>query len=202
MQFNFETAGEQVAALVPYYDENGGNATKVFTTSGEIFPDPRSVRWILKRMARVYAVDLEALRERYKNYLGIKQGVPLPLSANVVLVPQKLRRVIVESDGAGGFVNVCAVEGVDDYTDEEGKFKSTIYLTGGCSLPCVFTRGTVEQRIQKGHITRERYLYYTAMPSISSASIVRETESGVEIPPEIFSALGELIWRLYNYKDK
>lgn len=175
MNFNFEDSREQVAALVPYYDENGGNCTKIFTTSGEEFHDRRDIRWILKKIARIYALDLQALRHNTNQILGIKQGTPLFFSHNLVLVPLKLRKIIGKSDGAYGYVNICAVEKADDYPLKNNIFKSLIYLQGEVGLPCVFTRKTVEEQLSRGKIIKRLYGGTTGDSFLNST--VREGEA-------------------------
>ena len=43
---------ENLAALLPRYDEDGGNCTRVCTTGGEVIHDRRTVKWNLRRLAR------------------------------------------------------------------------------------------------------------------------------------------------------
>ncbi|NLZ27441.1 MAG: hypothetical protein GX887_00570 [Firmicutes bacterium] len=188
---------ERIAAVVPYYDEEGGNATRVYTIDGSTFADRRTTRWVIRRMARAFAVDLEALRQDYGQYLGISQGVPLPISEDLVMVPLKLRQVIGRNDGAGGYVNICAVQKVEKYPGE-GIFKSRIHLTGGKCLPCVFNCKTVERRFCTGEIARERYIRNHG----SAAFLLRENISGrqegkgdTEMPPELLIAIGKLLWK-------
>ena len=182
---------DAIAALVPFYDEAGGNATRIFTTTGEVIEDRRTLRWIIRKLARIYAIDLEALRQNYGKHLYLSQGVPLPFSKRLVFVPLKFRRVIGENDGAGGYVNICAVEKVEDYSDGDASYKSRIYLSGNQVIPCLFTRKTVERRLRSGDHAYERYIsnnksgYYTS-------GLVKESTCEDVIPPELLIAMGKL----------
>ena len=198
MKFNFEEISDQISALIPFYDENGGNASKIYTKDGEVVSDKRTMRWVIKKIAKSYAVDLEALRQKYAKNLSVKQGVPLPFSPQLILVPLKLRSVMVDSDGAGGYVNLLSVQGVEDYSDEKNNnFKSLIYLEGEQTVPCIFSRKTVDSRLEMGKLTRERYLYYTGGGGPSP--MVKDGQGKSEIPPDILAALGKLIWGVYYY---
>ncbi|NLI70871.1 MAG: hypothetical protein GX364_08425 [Firmicutes bacterium] len=188
---------ERIAAIVPYYDEEGGNATRIYTIDGENFADRRTTRWVIRRMARVFSIDLEALRKDYGQYLGISQGVPLPISEDLVMVPLKLRQVIGKNDGAGGYVNICAVQKVEEYPDK-GVFKSRIHLTGGNYLPCVFNCRTVERRFCSGEIARERYIRNHGRASFLLKENISGQQDGggdTEMPPELLIAIGKLLWK-------
>ncbi len=193
----FEDCRDTIAALVPFYDEGGGNATRIYTVSGEVIEDSRTLRWVIKKIARVFAADLEALRHNYGSYLSLSQGVPLPFSDKLVMVPLKLRRVISENDGAGGYINMCAVEKVEDYIDDE-IYKSRIHLTGDRVIPCIFARKTVERRLRSGEHARERYLYNNQRGCYASGSLVKENGGIEEIPAELLMAMGKLFLKSLN----
>lgn len=154
------------AALVPFYGSDGGNATKVYTLNGKITEDKRTIRWIIRRIARAYSIDLEALRHNTGNHLSISQGVPLPLAPHLVLVPLKMRRTIGENDGTGGYINYYAVEKVTAINDTENKdseeengFRSKIILKGGEVIPCLFTLKTLKRRLNTGKLAAETLFY-------------------------------------------
>ena len=58
-----------LAALVPCYSAEGGNATLIFTEDGGVFEDRRTLKWNLRRLARHFSVDLEAARRNQAEYL-------------------------------------------------------------------------------------------------------------------------------------
>ncbi|NLA26123.1 MAG: hypothetical protein GX878_01875, partial [Firmicutes bacterium] len=88
-----------LAALVPVYDEEGGNGTLIITEKGDVFQDKRTIKWNLRRLARHFSVDLEAVRRNQGEYFHYRQGLPLPLSPALVLVPVKTRRAVGKNDG-------------------------------------------------------------------------------------------------------
>ncbi len=96
--------------LVPLYEQDGGNATRIYTATGQIHEDRRTMRWVLRKIARIYSVDLERLRHNVGANLAVSQGVPLPLAPELVLAPLKLRQAIGANDGSIGYVNISAIE--------------------------------------------------------------------------------------------
>lgn len=144
-----------LAALVPYYEQDGTNATLIFTIPGEVFPDHRTVKWNLRRLARLYSVDLEAVRQNMAAFLHYSQGLPLPLSPNLVLVPLKTRRAVGKNDGCHGYFNPSAV--ISFAPSVVGKSRSSILLPGGHLLPCYYRPGTVQKRLRDGAIALERH---------------------------------------------
>ena len=143
---------------MPYYNVGGGNATRIYTRSGQVLEDDRSPRWVLKVLARHFGADLEALRTVYGRYLGCTYGVPVPLTEGLVLVPLRMRRVIGENDGANGYVNIMGVKGVKPLTlNNEGQ-RSCVVLEGDIKLPCLLKHTTADKKIRLGKLAYERYL--------------------------------------------
>ena len=148
---------EEFAALVPCYDENGGNATLIYSAGGAVEADRRSVKANLRRLARFYQVDLEAARRRYGQYLGRAQGVPLPFSLSLVLVPVKMRVPVGKNDGADGYVNPGAVQGCLEADPGEEPVRSFLLLKGGHRLPCYLKADTVNRRLKTGLLVHDHY---------------------------------------------
>ncbi len=147
---------ECLAALVPYYNHDGGNATLVFTDGGEIFEDHRTVKWNLRRLARLFSVDLEAARRNQVDYLHYCQGLPLPLSPSLVLVPLKTRRAVGKNDGCHSYLNPSAVVELLEAKDQVN-VRSLIVLPGDHRIPCHYTLKTVRKRLRDGAIALERH---------------------------------------------
>ncbi|HPZ42266.1 MAG TPA: hypothetical protein PK700_08000 [Bacillota bacterium] len=150
-----ERCKDCLAALVPYYGQDGGNATFIFTTGGKIFEDRRTVKWNLRRLARLYSVDLEAARQNQEKYFHYSQGLPLPLSPALVLVPLKTRTAVGKNDGCHSYLNPSAVVSLEAV--EQGEVRTIILLSGEYRLPCYYTIKTVQKRLRDGAIALERY---------------------------------------------
>ena len=143
---------ENLAALIPCYNRQGGNGTLVYRTGGEIIIDRRTVKWNLYRLARYFCVDLDALRKSCGEYLGMHHGVPLPLTASLVLVPLKVREVLAKNDGCSGYFNSAAVTG---YFAGKNRNTTEIILQGGRQINVLFSEHTVRKRLKAAGLARE-----------------------------------------------
>ena len=101
---------EELLALVPDYRDGECN-TIVFTHLGE-HRDQRSVNWLVKRLAAHFSLDLFELRRRCSKLLGLRHNISLPLDANLVLLPVKMRQADVLGEVTIGFVNLLQVSDI------------------------------------------------------------------------------------------
>ncbi|MDW7730116.1 MAG: hypothetical protein SCJ94_08965 [Bacillota bacterium] len=140
-----------IVALEPYYSKDGGNATRIYTASGEIIIDKRRIRTVLKQLARHYNADVAYLRQKYGKIVNCNLIVPLPLSLHLVLVPLKMRLPKFEQDGATGYINACAVTRIEASAPPAGKAGSRclVTLTGGFKLTCYISLSKMEERLSK-----------------------------------------------------
>jgi hypothetical protein len=157
----FENCIQSIVALEPCYGPEGGNSTRIYTRQGDLIQDNRRLKTILAKMLKFYGYDLVELRNKYKNYLGCGQCVPLPISHQLALVSLKMRHPLVENDGASGYVSVTDIVKI---TEEESinsveQIKCRLYLNGGSIVPCCFTRQVVEKRLNQGRLALDHYRY-------------------------------------------
>lgn len=101
---NLEHSWQNVEALVPIYEENGGNSTKVYLEGGEKIVLSLKTKTVLKKLARVFAIDLSELRKKYGRLVGRRNSSPLPLHPNLILVPLKYREPLAKDEGASGYI--------------------------------------------------------------------------------------------------
>ena len=60
-------------------------------------------------------MDLAALREFYGKAVNKKQGVPIPMTTNLLLIPVKARKnPLGENDGTFGYVNCKEIKYLND----------------------------------------------------------------------------------------
>ena len=178
----FDTCIQSIIALEPCYGIEGGNATRIYTRQGEIFEDKRTLATLLKRLLKAYGYDLIELRKYYGRYLGCGQGVPLPISRNLVIVQLKMRQPLIDSDLASGYVSVNDIIGITDEADAKdgSSFKCRLHLSGGLSVPCCFTRGYVEKRLNNGRLALDhyRYLHDNTGPALLPNAVAAEKAAG------------------------
>jgi len=185
--------------LEPCYGPVGGNATRIHTRQGEVLEDSRRLKTLITRLLKTYGYDLVELRKYYKGYFGCGQSVPLPISRNFVLVQLKMRHPLVENDGACGYVSVTDIVRIDEIEGQNSgeQFKCRIYLTGGLSVPCCFTRQFVDKRLNHGRLALEHYRYlhdrtgnFTSQPLIAA--------EGVGSGPDLYEKINTISNFLYQ----
>jgi|GEM_PF-612757 len=103
-KLSFEEIWQNINCLVPVYDEAGGNVTQVHMDDGRILTDTRKICTVLRNLAKIFAVDVEAARVKYSKLIDRKISVPIPLHLDLVVVPIKMRKLVAREDGAWGYV--------------------------------------------------------------------------------------------------
>lgn len=142
-----------LAALLPVYD--GGNVTRLITSGGEQIIDPRTPRTVIRNLARIFGVDLAAIREQYGKPLNKRNIIPLPFAADFVLIPVKVRQQpLGQNDGTLGYVvfrEIVRVEKVDNKS-------SSIILKSGVAIPTVVSEATVKEYIKNARLVENLYM--------------------------------------------
>lgn len=152
---------ERLAMLMPVYREGGGDMTRVVLEDGEMWDDPRPVSIVLRAIARYFAVDLVAVRERYGDILGKRLYVPLPLSPHLVLMPLKMRTPRVQKDGTTGYVATHLLERVL----EGGNTTSChLHVRGAGQIECLQSRDFARTQIRHARIVQTFYEKTMSLP--------------------------------------
>ena len=169
----------------PYYDNHGGNGTRVLLEDGQVLTDKRKTKTLLEAMGRIFAADLAALRHKYQGVLGHKGLVPLPLHCDLVLVPFRVRRVQYKDHGATGYVVLDRVEGlktVDSGQAAAGRsplpdaaVSTRVVFRGGMHLDCMEKMVTVKKRLaEAGEVKEEYSRFHRGTGILSVRELVRE----------------------------
>jgi hypothetical protein len=141
-----------LAAFIPVYED--GNVTKVFTGNGEQIVVRKTCRTVLKNLARFYGVDLVAIREKYGKPINKKQGVPIPMITNLLLIPVKVRKnPLGENDGTLGYVNFREIKEVAD--GEGGNCHITFQCDKG--LLVLVSRATMREYMKNARLVESLY---------------------------------------------
>ncbi len=143
---------KDLAAIEPCYGKYGGNATRIYTTGGQVELVTYRLLTVLKQIIRHFGYDLTTLRRNYCAYFACGQSVPLPLCHSLVLVPIKMRLPHTGDDGATGYINLQAVDKIAEpaQVEENGSEKCRIYLKGGQAVPSYISHKTIKQRLARG----------------------------------------------------
>ena len=157
----------EIAALLPAYTQEG-DVTRILLTNGTELVYRRTMRSTLAKLARRRCKDVTLLRRWASRYTHRTLNNPIAASSDLVLVPVKTRRPRIEGDGTMAHVNVVAISGDtfrqrDD--DPRGQNPTVISLTGGKSLPVLWSEKTT-----LAHIREARHI---------CAEMVREEEEAV-----------------------
>ncbi|MCT4604643.1 MAG: competence protein ComK [Marinisporobacter sp.] len=119
-----------ICVLCPTYEKNVGNVTRIITKDGKIFMDQRTMKTILKVIAKYHEVHIETYREKYAKMLHQRLNLPIFLNKKLLLVPFKMRRPKFKKDGAKGYINLYDIEKIiEKETNTLVKLKNNIEIT-------------------------------------------------------------------------
>lgn len=142
-----------LAAILPIYE--GGNVTKIISLDGTDLIDKRTIRTVLKDLASFYGTDLVACRKQYGRFINKTNSVPIPLAANLVLTPVKIReRPLGKNDGTLGYINFQEIVEVKD----EPLGRCTIVLKSGRCILTKVTHTTMMEYIKNARLVERMYL--------------------------------------------
>jgi hypothetical protein len=137
---------EGLLAMTPVYDN--GDRAEVLTKAAR-HKDPRTLTWLLRKIAAYYKLDLMALRRYYREYLELNHHISLPVTENLVLLPLKVRQAAAPGEVTIGFVSMQEIDAV--LPPEEGTpYLSGIRFKNGALIGICNNAGTVKQRINEG----------------------------------------------------
>jgi len=114
-----------------------GRISQVLIPGGNLY-DPRRIRSLLEALARHFAVDIVALRQRCGELLGMRNYLPLPLSSQMVLVPLTLAQMGEKT----GYINLLSISKVLPRQGFCG-----IALNDGTELECWLSECVVRGRL-------------------------------------------------------
>lgn len=173
---NIAQIAQQVTAIEPCYGEEGGNATRIYTASGQVHTVNNRLQTVLKNIVAFYNCNLTELRKSYGNLLEASQSLPLAVSFNLVLIPLKTRIPRFEQDGATAFVNLCAIKAITPALPITGpKYCCRIDLEGGTHLNVLYSKACIETRMKNGRFAQKNYYSIHSLPNLNGATLVMES---------------------------
>jgi|GEM_PF-1778955 len=134
---------KDLVALRSICQAGRGRAGQVLLRDGRSLLDPRRVSSLVEALARHFAVDLVALRQRCGQFLHRRNFLPLPLAADMVLVPLALGRCGERT----GYVNLLSVKAASPMD----KF-SKVEVEGGRVLETEISLATVHNRFVQAQL--------------------------------------------------
>lgn len=134
-------------ALSPEYVDSKGNCTLVYMKNTEPFVIERTIRSVIKIIAKHYMLDLKELKKRYKALISSQNLIPIPLSKNDIFIPFKTRVPICKNDGALSYVNMRYIRGIKDNSEYR-----IINLNNEINIKCLSSLSSMENHIRNGNI--------------------------------------------------
>lgn len=176
-KFDFEQCWGQINCLIPITDENGGNITQVYMQNGEKVLIHHRTSTVLKNLAKVFALDLKELKKKYGKLVGRKSSTPLAFHPSLILLPVKVREVLIKDEGSRGYVVSNQIKNI---LTLDGK-KSRIIFIDGTFLDCLQSANSINLVLAHGRII--------ARECQSSFATVKEKEEVYRVVKAILSTL-------------
>lgn len=153
----------EVSAIVPFTAEDGGEGTKILTSSGEsILQENRTVSYIVRHYAENEDKTLRLIGHHYAPSLGARHAFLLPISLDMLLVGLKYRTPGYSSHHrTWAYINIGHVEKL--HADPENKRNSYIELTGGRPLHLLWSVATVREKLVEAQYIYLRQLQHTRL---------------------------------------
>lgn len=139
---------EGLLAVVPVYEE--GSKTVILTFKSRRL-EPRSLTWLVKKIASHYDLDLVSLRRRCGGLLKLKHHISLPMNESLVLLPIRGRRAITPGDITIGYINLKEVKDVVPCEAEgDDAPLSVVTFNNGTELETFNTAEKIRLRLDQG----------------------------------------------------
>lgn len=95
----------QIAAIIPFYDANGENSTRIIYADGSTECRSYSVKRFMRDLLYDFHLDPHALRHWTFKMIGAKLNTPLIINDKLVFVPVKMRKGVGKQDGCYGYLS-------------------------------------------------------------------------------------------------
>lgn len=143
----FLPENNQILAIVPVYTDCG-EQTIVYTKATRPIVFSMKSSTLIKRLANRQAVDLFYLKASAAKLTKSTLCQPLPLSPELLLVPVKTRKPKASRDSTIGYLNFYEIE-------KSLHIANTTFVSfkNGFKLPVLWTKQTVDNHLQKAHLT-------------------------------------------------
>lgn len=143
-----------IAAIIPDYEINVGNITRIIDKDGKEQVVYKTVKTLLRKLAGIYAVDLSALRVKYAALLNQQNIIPLGFNENLILIPFKMRKPITKNDGSLGYINLSSIEKLQKKDNDN----TDIILLNGNHLKSIVSYATAYKHLKNAQLVKQYYL--------------------------------------------
>ncbi len=182
-------------AITPVYGvEQGGNCTRIYLSSGDVITDSRKTKTVLQNIARYFGANPKVLQSNYGKIYNCKLKCPYAFSKNHIYVPVKVRSPLVKTDGATGYFNYAAFEGLEIVTPDSAdhRAKCIILLSGEHRITTHYSPANIKERINLARGCQERYCHLheeLSFASKSPGSIKKDSTKLIKIDKGLYFKL-------------
>ena len=162
--------------LCPFYDADGGNYTKVFSTNGEHLIDKRKTKTVLGALAKHFAVDLKSSRDNYGKKINRRKSVPIPFHPEIVMIPLRVREPQRKDEGAVAYVNSSKVNGLEILKDDL-PFKTALIFKDQTRIKTLQSSTSVKALLKDADLVRSSYLNLYQIPRMVDGQLREGLES-------------------------
>ncbi|MBS4026145.1 MAG: hypothetical protein KGZ96_10795 [Clostridia bacterium] len=148
--FDFARDWRHINYLQPVYDELGGNSTIINLGLDKTVKDRRTIKSVLKSLAKEFAVDLGETKKKYGAVVCRRSSAPIPLNSSLVLLPIKMRHSLIKGDGAWGYVVLDKIKDWGEVLGDEGEDEAAEDETAVVAAGDDSAESTVEKAGVKG----------------------------------------------------
>ena len=110
---DFREIWPQLIGLVPVYGRDSSNGTEIRLVDRRSLYSPLRTKTLLRRLARVFTIDLRAARDKYSALCGRCYAVPIPMRPGLVLVPVHARYARFKDDGTRAYLVKSKIAGLN-----------------------------------------------------------------------------------------
>ena len=156
----------KVNAIIPIYQENRGDISIIIDKSNKEHRVNKKVKSVLNNIARLYHIDLIECRKKYSSIINKSNTLPIPINEEMTLIPLKMRKPIIESDGSVGYIRFEVVKSVNPANEKN----TIITLDNDRIITCLVNYRTVCKNLKDTRIVKQEYM----------SSIRGESGDGIE----------------------
>ncbi len=136
---------EDYCAVLPHYDENGGNCTLIYKTDGKKKIDRRRVATVMDHLYDLDLISLDRQMSLLRAYFGKKKFLPYIFKEHIIFIAIKIREPIGKNDGAYGYIRIDEILEVQ---------KGELSMKSGLKLPIKESLDVINKRIIDGKVAR------------------------------------------------
>jgi len=133
----------QIAAFAPSYVNGKGQGLEIYFRDGTVGWQGVSLHSFIRRLARVFTVNVREARLLHAPLVGQKNLIPLVLAPFLIYVPIKVRTPLISGDPAYGYFRLRSVLQVAQISGS-----SELLLEGGQQVSVIQSARTVRTRLR------------------------------------------------------